>query len=73
MVEKRQFYPEWESDCFMSAFCRIRKRASAQILLNERGILLVSVAMIFALATVFVAVAATRTVQDTQSTALRGR
>ena len=63
--------PEWESDCFMSAFFRIRKQDSVQILLNERGILLVSVAMIFALATAFVAVAATRTVQDTRSTALR--
>jgi len=38
---------------------------------DERGILLVSVALVFTMAAALVATAATRTVQDTQSTAIR--
>lgn len=42
------------------------------IILNDRGILLVSVAVVFTLAAAFVTVAATRTVNDRHSTVTRG-
>ncbi|PWG74890.1 hypothetical protein DF186_15550, partial [Enterococcus hirae] len=45
------------------------KNRFGQVLSNERGILLVSVALVFAISTAFVAVAATRTVQDSQTSA----
>jgi len=55
----------------MFTFYRKPLERGGSILRNERGILLVSVAMVFAVAAVFVAVAATRTTQDTRSTAMR--
>ncbi len=55
----------------MFTFFRKPLKRGIGILRNERGILLVSVAMVFAVAAVFVAVAATRTTQEQRSTALR--
>ncbi len=52
-------------------FERLMQKLFRKTVGDERGILLVSVAMIFAVAAVFVTVAATRTVQDTQSTRMK--
>ena len=57
-------------DGFMSTLPR-HERKHEGVILNQRGVLLVSVAMVFALAAAFVVVAGARTVQDSQSTAIR--
>ena len=55
----------------MTLFRESRGMRPGGILRNERGILLISVAMIAIVAAAFVAVAATRTVEDAKATATR--
>lgn len=55
----------------MGIFSKDNRKRLGRILSNERGILLVSVAMIAIIATTFVALAATRTVEDARATEIR--